>query len=144
MIKPRRILVTGSRHWQNREVIREALAYQWRQNPYDTLVSGACRTGADPIAESVWRDFGGTVERHEADWKCSDSDGYDPSAGPRRNQDMVDRGADICLAFPTRSSKGTLDCARRARAAGIGIIWHSEDGKVISTPGLKGDGAEVH
>lgn len=35
---------------------------------------------------------------------------------------MVDLGADICLAFPTKSSIGTWDCVRRANAAGIRVI----------------------
>ena len=56
-----------------------------------------------------------------------------PAAGPYRNQDMVDRVADlarsdpawgaVCLAFPAvnRRSAGTGDCMKRAEAAGITV-----------------------
>jgi hypothetical protein len=51
-------------------------------------------------------------------------------AGPRRNQWMVDEGLRLdaverrCLAFPAPDSRGTHDCARRARAAGYNVTFH--------------------
>lgn len=45
-----------------------------------------------------------------------------PACGPRRNSHMVSLGADICLAFPDRDSRGTWDCARKAAEAGIPVI----------------------
>ena len=44
------------------------------------------------------------------------------AGGPVRNQEMVDAGADVCLAFIAPDSRGARDCARRAEDAGIRTI----------------------
>lgn len=70
-------------------------------------------------------------EVHDADWNE-----YGRAAGPIRNQEMVDAGADVCLAFPT-GGPGTRDCMRRARDAGIRVfdmtyflpVWEGDDGR---------------
>jgi hypothetical protein len=110
-----RILVTGSRNWSDRNLIIATLKRY--DDTHTTLVSGACPTGADLIAEQEAERFGWNIERHPANW-----DKYGKSAGPRRNQEMVDAGADICLAFPLPDSRGTWDCTRRAIAANIPVI----------------------
>jgi hypothetical protein len=48
-------------------------------------------------------------------------DDYCPGAGPRRNAEMVARGADSMLAFPTGPSYGTRNCMRLAKNAGIHV-----------------------
>jgi hypothetical protein len=118
----RRILVTGSRNWTAGAVIVAAFCPFHRDNPDAVLVSGACPTGADAIAEDVWRQWGGDVERHPADW-----DRYGKSAGPRRNQEMVDLGADVCLAFPLPDSRGTKHCMAAAEKAGIPVQVFAPD-----------------
>lgn len=122
----RRILVTGSRNWTNRDAILATLFEVWAEwgHPRDAvLVSGACPTGADRIAEEIWGDFlGYPVERHPADW-----DRHGKAAGPIRNQEMVDLRADICLAFPLPDSRGTRHCMEAARRAGIPVrVFESE------------------
>jgi hypothetical protein len=42
------------------------------------------------------------------------------AAGGMRNQRMVDAGADLCIAFP--GGKGTDNCAKKARKAGIPVL----------------------
>lgn len=111
-----RILVTGSRNWTLIGVIVAALEPLHRNFPYAVLVSGACPTGADRIAEDVWESLGGTVERHPANWEK-----YGKAAGPIRNEEMVDLGADVCLAFPLPGSRGTVHCMQAAREAGIPV-----------------------
>ena len=53
-----RILVTGSRDWDDKTVIFDALSDVIDDTPMEqvTLVSGACPTGADAIAE--WEQAG--------------------------------------------------------------------------------------
>lgn len=57
-------------------------------------------------------------------WHPGLLDDYCTKSGPRRNQAMVDKGANVCLAFPhPRSMAGTAGCARKARRAGIRVEW---------------------
>lgn len=117
-MRPMRILITGSRMWYHRPTIRRALAEVW--HPDAVLVSGACPPkrphydGADYLCESCWAHWGGRVERHPADWRQ-----YGRRAGFVRNQQMVEQGADICLAFIYNHSPGATHTARLARDAGI-------------------------
>lgn len=118
----RRILVTGSRSWTDRQVVGEALLAA-QTDPDLTgqgrmvLVHGDCPTGADRIAAELAAGWGWDVEAHPADWTA-----YGRSAGPKRNAEMVALGADVCLAFPLPESRGTLNCMRLAREAGI-PVW---------------------
>lgn len=116
-----RILITGSRDWGDREAIWEALFPYGLDSWGVTLVSGACPSGADAIAEEIWKSWGMPVERHPADWKR-----HGKAAGFIRNQEMVNLGADVCLAFRKNYSRGTTHCANAATMAGIPTIWFTE------------------
>jgi hypothetical protein len=123
-----RVLVTGSRNWVDRDAIYSMMIAQWDKagrGPM-TLVTGAQRSydptlkvfyGADYLAESVAHELGWEVEQYPADW-----DTYGRAAGPIRNAQMVEKGADVCLAFPMTGSRGTIDCMRRAKIARIPVI----------------------
>lgn len=117
-----RILVTGSRDWEDGDAIWDALSDQyecWEHADCDhtyTVVSGACPTGADKLAEDAAFLRGWTVECHPAEW-----DRYGKRAGFLRNQEMVDLGADVCLAFIKNGSKGASMTARLAERAGIPV-----------------------
>ncbi len=93
-----RILVTGSRTFENDVLICDVLWDTIMRHPdpikSNILVSGACPTGADYIAEYWFDTWGIPIERHEPDWNA-----YGKAAGPLRNLEMVQLGADICLAF---------------------------------------------
>lgn len=120
-----RLLVTGSRKWTDEATIRYALLQAWQDLGMRrdvTLIHGACPTGADFLADRIWTRAGLPVERHPADWAQ-----LKRAAGPIRNQGMVRAGADLCLAFLLPGSRGTLDCARRAEAAGIPIRRYYKD-----------------
>jgi YspA, cpYpsA-related SLOG family len=130
-----RVLITGSRDFRNYAVTKQALTEVTadQEGPH-TLVHGAAR-GADSLAAVVARQLEWAIEEHPADWTapCRDTckhngrqyrpDGseYCPSAGSRRNQLMVDLGADVLVALYKRGAKnrGTGDAVRRAAKAGI-------------------------
>lgn len=136
-----RILITGSRSWVARNLLGMGLVHAAAElaGPTDepvTLVSGACPHGADRMAEEFAESWGWVIERHPADWNgpCRDScrpghrrngprGDYCPAAGNYRNQDMVDLGADACLAFRMAGSRGTTHCGEAAERAGIPTRW---------------------
>ena len=120
---PKRILVTGSRTWTDVGAIAVNLvrALDFVGQADDTiLVSGACPNGADKLAEDFWEKYGGAVERHPAQWRSHGV--FNASAGRQRNQQMVDLGADVCIAFIHNNSPGATHCAAAAEAAGIRTI----------------------
>jgi hypothetical protein len=112
-----RVLITGSRDWNDELTIESALAMAVYQKVPATIVHGACPTGADAIA-SQWtrahRVIGLTEEMHPAHWRW-----HGRAAGPRRNAEMVNLGADICLAFIRNGSRGASHTAGLAEQAGI-------------------------
>jgi hypothetical protein len=118
-----RILVTGSRDWDDWCTISEALSETARRlwsggNPHQALVTvihGGAR-GADLIADAEASLRGWQVAVYRADWQK-----HGKPAGFIRNQEMVDAGADICLAFIKNGSRGATDCAARAERAGIPV-----------------------
>lgn len=120
-----RILVTGSRNWTSWTAVDHALTrarWDLAAGGPVTVVHGACPTGADFLAGSWAGSVAGvTEEAHPADWNT-----HGKAAGPIRNQEMVDAGADVCIAFLMGDSRGTRDCMRRARAAGIPVLIGGE------------------
>lgn len=93
---PPRLLITGSRTWTDRAVIRDALRAWWDstgRDPEAVLVSGKCPKGADRICEEVWAHNGLTLELHPAKWRKPDGS-QDMGAGYTRNKAMVDTGPD--------------------------------------------------
>lgn len=134
-----RVLITGSRAWNDTAVIRRALAYVW--NPDAVLVSGACPRGADALCEACWTHWGGRIEQHPAHWRR-----HGRRAGFVRNQTMVNAGADLCLAFILDGSRGASHTATLARAAGI-PTWifraSSAPDRIASSPVAVGETARA-
>jgi hypothetical protein len=118
--KPYRILVTGSRDWDDMLTIRDAIA-KVRTDDTDepiVVVHGACPKGADAIAaylvDKAYPSFRMSAEAHPADWQAEPRRG-----GFIRNELMVNLGADVCLAFIKNGSKGASHTAGLAEKAGI-------------------------
>ena len=119
MTAPYRILVTGSRTWEDREAVLFELAGLSILHSGDgvvVVVHGACPKGADALAASCAQECGLTQEPHPADWER-----YGRPAGFRRNAEMVALGADVCLAFIKDGSRGATHCADLAEKAGIPV-----------------------
>lgn len=120
-----RVLITGSRDWDDANIIRKALIKLVTHTASEpiTLISGACPTGADRMCEVIFQDiWGGTIERHPADWEK-----YGKRAGFVRNAEMVNLGADFCLAFIKNNSKGATMTKELAEKAGIRVkVFRSE------------------
>lgn len=135
-------LVCGSRDWGRDEYDTVAGALDAlcerrgkttdRSDPDDNWMPTEVRiiTGNDPKrprgvdclaidwAISRWLDF----KEFPADWTR-----YGPSAGPIRNQQMLDEGKPtLVVAFP--GGRGTADMSRRALQAGIELIEVRADG----------------
>lgn len=109
-----RVLITGSRSWDDPEAIIGALWAARDELGDFILVSGACPTGADRMAEEAATRAGLPIERHPADWHV-----HGKRAGYLRNAEMVATGADLCLAFIRGGSRGATMTADMAEKAGI-------------------------
>lgn len=117
-----RVLITGSRDWGDEDVIKRALelATFGKSRRRTVIIHGAAK-GADRLAGAIAEGMGLHVEAYPADW-----DTHGRAAGPIRNQQMVDLGADICLAFPLGESRGTRHCMQAAEKAGIEVINYGD------------------
>lgn len=132
-----RIVVTGSRDWPDGEtgnLIRNKLAlavHAATELGAAPLMSSKCVTreeivvvqggaaGVDAIARADAERDGLRVETFAADWER-----HGKAAGPIRNAEMLDAGAEFVLAFPfggRSDSPGTWDCVDKAIARGIPV-----------------------
>jgi hypothetical protein len=132
-----KVLVTGSRHWDDASVIEEALLEAWKADPAGEfhLVHGAA-SGADTIAHDVVQAWSREVQRkpsitpHPADW---DANGR--AAGPIRNRAMLRAHPDtaLVLAFtddpPCARGSGTWDMVSVALLAGVPVRVFSHQRK---------------
>jgi len=123
MRQPFRLLLTGSRTWDDTPAIEHALAAILARHPEGVLlVHGACPRGADAMAAAyAARTLGYHIEAHPADW-CR----HGRAAGQLRNAEMVTLGAQGCAAFLRGASPGTTATIRLARAAGIPVWVHTQ------------------
>lgn len=126
-----RFAVAGGRDFRGIELVRHALS----QMPDSATLIHGCATGADTLAAEFWAGVHGRkMEEHPADWggRCHstcrddhrkqrwDGSDYCPAAGFYRNQEMVDSGLDLLIAFP--GGAGTSDMVIRCMSAGIAIL----------------------
>jgi len=128
-----RILVTGSRSWSDYDTVCRGLAVAIetikKQKPDDkriVIVHGNAK-GADTMAATFVYQFQDYLkekgyslveEAHPANWKIG------KQAGPIRNEQMIDAGADICVAF-NEGGPGTAHCMALAKRAGIEVLEYT-------------------
>ena len=131
MRPPFRLLVTGSRTWDDPRTTEQALAVILARHPGGILlVHGGCPRGADAIAAAyAVRTPGYQIEAHPADWHR-----YGRGTGHRRNAEMIALGADGCVAFIRAASPGSTATVRLAEAAverRLGFPWR----EAVAAPG---------
>jgi predicted Fe-Mo cluster-binding NifX family protein len=108
-----RVIVCGGRNYTEEEVIRKRLALLRDEHPDAIVIHGAA-PGADAWSGYVAGTLGLTVEVHPANWAK-----HGRAAGPIRNQEMLDSGVDLVIAFP--GGRGTEDMIKRAERAGVEV-----------------------
>jgi hypothetical protein len=109
------VLVCGGRNFTDADLLFKTLDALHAEHAFTALIHGQAQ-GADQLAFLWASQKGLTVTGFPAEWSK-----FGPSAGPRRNQEMLDIGKpDLVVAFP--GGKGTKDMVRRATRAGIPVI----------------------
>lgn len=119
------ILITGSRDWTDKEMIKYALLPY--ANKKVLLIHGDCR-GADKLSGEVAQELEFHISASPANWSL-----HGRAAGPIRNREMVNQAKKfkqsgiptIVLAFhdSLHLSKGTKNCVTLAEKAGLEISY---------------------
>src|SRR3989442_4834179 len=108
-----RVLVCGSRAWTDYDAILRRLAQMEEGRP--TIVDGAAG-GADTMADRAAKTLNLTIERYPADWAT-----YGKRAGFIRNEQMLDIGVGLVIAFWDGQSRGTQHTIESATRRGIPV-----------------------
>lgn len=108
----RRVAIVGSRDYPN---LAQVIAFV-NSLPQNAVVISGNASGVDATAEAAALLRGLQVESFPADWHPNGT--YDPSAGIRRNADII-AAANEVAAFHYKNSRGTQNSINRAREAGL-------------------------
>ena len=114
-----KILVTGDRNWTDVKRIYTVLAnIDSAETDTPFLIHGNAR-GADRLAADCAHDLMWSCRAVSANWEK-----YGRTAGPIRNQEMLDMDPDLVIAFhdDLANSKGTKDMVSRAKKKGVKVI----------------------
>jgi hypothetical protein len=125
-----RVLVCGSRTFNDKKLLYNTLdqfcvdrELQSEPDEYGNwlptgiiIIEGKAK-GADLLAGD-WAIVNWVpLEEYPAEW-----DKYGRAAGPIRNQQMLDTGIDVVIAFPVGETRGTQHMMDIARKAGVEVI----------------------
>ena len=105
-----RVLVCGGRDYDDWEAVRNRLA---KLPNWCVIIQGGA-SGVDLLAKLAADYLGMHTAEVPAQWTR-----YGKSAGPRRNAAMLALRPELVIAFP--GGRGTANCIRQARAAGIRV-----------------------
>lgn len=112
------VIFTGAREYSPSWKIKDTVADLSRIYPDLFIKVGDCPTGVDLFVRESCEAYNIPGKVFVADWKR-----HGKSAGPKRNHDMVNSGAELCLAYPNTTSKGTKDCAEYAASKFIPVLF---------------------
>lgn len=129
-----RLLVCGSREWDDYTQVYVAMDEIRTQMEVTRLIHGGCR-GPDLWAaryfKHAWPE-NVKIEEYAVDYK---KDGSWPGAGPRRNARMFNEDApDLVLAFWDGKSRGTLSMIQIAARGGVPVRIVPERPEGSATP----------
>lgn len=117
-----RVIVTGSREWSDPNAIRAKISDRLCDLPGDSLIvvgydeKNDRPKGVDRFAYQEAQKLGLALETHPAEWEK-----FGKGAGFRRNTEMAQLGADLCLAFHNGRSSGTKHMIEQAEKYGIPV-----------------------
>lgn len=116
------VLVTGGRNYSDIDRVFETLDQVDAKTPITRIVVGDAR-GADEFAAEWTAARCRACVIYKADWLK-----HGRSAGPRRNQKMLDDSKpSLVVAFPGGS--GTADMVSRATKAGVRVMTITDGGE---------------
>lgn len=149
MSNVKRVVMTGSRTWTDEAIIKEALCealeyFNLEENPEKLILINGTAAGADRMASKIAKSLNMTVEDFPARWnthsegKCLPEKPDNGSrcyfgrptcklAGHRRNDEMLDSGAILLLAFVHNNSKGATHAVKSAESRHIETWVYSVD-----------------
>jgi hypothetical protein len=110
-----RVIVCGGRDYDNFARVCTTLDAVARKHPNGFVVVQGGAPGADGLARQWCQSRKVECVTYAADWGK-----HGRAAGPLRNQQMLDAGADGLVAFP--GGRGTADMVKRAENAGV-PVW---------------------
>jgi len=119
-----RVLVCGGRNFAAVDVVHDVLDRIHCSRRIDVIIQGGA-LGADLLSRH-WAEthpsHNISILEFKPDWRT-----HGKSAGPMRNQRMIDQGTpDLVVAFPGRH--GTADMIQRSERAGIPVRRFDDDG----------------
>jgi NADPH:quinone reductase-like Zn-dependent oxidoreductase len=108
-----RIIICGARRWYPWAALEDRMKLFPKGT---TVVHGGC-AGVDTAAGHVAKKLGFAVEVFRAMWELG------PQAGPMRNRQMLQAGADLVIAFHWDKAlgKGTRDCILQAKGRRVPV-----------------------
>lgn len=108
-------LICGGRDFNDKEMFDAAMSDLIRLRGMPSHIIHGNAAGADALANKWAVRKACSVTQYPADWSL-----FGLSAGPRRNQEMIDKAKPhLVVAFP--GGVGTSDMIKRARDAGIDV-----------------------
>jgi hypothetical protein len=114
------VLICGDRNWKDKDAIEREFISHGLDPSRDVIMEGEAK-GADTLAREVAEERGWPPERI---WKFPAKwDRFNRAAGVFRNQDMLNQGPDLVLAFHPNInlSKGTRHMVKIARLKGVKV-----------------------
>lgn len=112
-----RVLVCGSRHFEDKDLLDRTLDAIDRETKIDTIIHGMAR-GADTLGGDYARSRGKGLSEYPALWNT-----HGRAAGPIRNTQMLKEGKpDLVVAFRGPNSRGTQNMIEQAKKAGVEVV----------------------